>query len=115
MAGSKPMNPIFRNFLKIHEEVDVRNESKWKLWEFSVEVPDRQNDQSNEGPPQPKRPIVVEREVTDDEVDYGDPEESDSIEPDEEAGKTMSIIKMNILIKTNGVIVLIRNRMRRYS
>ena len=43
---------------------------------------DQQDNTSDEQPQQPKRPIVVEREVQDDEVDYGD-DEVDYGEPDE--------------------------------
>ena len=65
MRGPKPTNPIFRNFFKVHEKVDVKNETTWKLWEFSVAPPSHRDDQSSreEAPPRPKRPIVVEREV----------------------------------------------------
>ena len=93
MTGPKPMNPIFRNFLKAHEPVDIMSEVNWKLWEYSENrqakaVEDRQGDQSSEEPPQPKRPIVGEQQVFDDEVDYGNSDGQDSNEPDEEAEKT---------------------------
>ena len=72
--GPRPFNPIFTNFLNVHEPVDVDNEDKWKMWEFSIPKPVGIGGSTDETPSldhnrfEPTRQIVVQRDK--EEVDY---------------------------------------------
>ena len=82
MNGPRPINPIFRNFLKVHEPVDVKDEERWKTWYPSSEtantpteeeVDDVQHMHLPHNKFKPTRKIVNQREDDeDDKVDYGD-------------------------------------------
>ena len=75
MSGPKPMNLIFKSFLRMHEPVDVENEDLWKLWYYSVAS--YQKGQSSQEPSEPKRPIGEEEPIFEDGVDYGNSDEED--------------------------------------
>ena len=90
----EPLSPIFHYLLKTWREVEIENEEKWKLWEFSAPEPETEDEPSKKPPQQQKKKIVTEREVKEDEVDYGGQDEySVSDAPQEESGEEERQIK----------------------
>ena len=84
----EPLSPIFHYLLKTWREVEIENEEKWKLWEFSAPEPETEDEPSEKPPQKQKKKIVTEREIKEDEVDYGGQDEySVSDAPHGESGE----------------------------
>ena len=83
LNGPLPINPILKNFLRVHEPADMNTDEKWKTWELPTDY-----SESSKGNPndiqeiflthnriEPTRRIIHQEE--DEEVDYGGDTESD--------------------------------------
>ena len=89
MNGPRPINPIFKNFLKIHEPVDVKNEERWKTWYPSSETANTPSEEEADDiqkmdlPHNQFKPIrKIINQGDDKEVDYGNDSDSTETETD---------------------------------